>query len=137
MYKALALFSIAACISACSTTPLPVAQTKSVDYQFVLTEKYALAKDGTQQITVVRNAGLFVAGGASRYFISVDGVRVVSLAPAEHVLLNLPKGEHVLGVSNGLFPADTLQSVVITVPTKIALYRIDSTSPAPLQPPYE
>ncbi len=137
MYKTLALLSVAACMSACSTTPLPVAQTKSVDHQFVLTEKYALAKEGTQPITVIRNAGLFVAGGGSRYFISVDGIRVASLAPAEHVVLNLPKGEHVLGVSNGLFPADALQSVVVNVPTRVALYRVDSTSTAPLQPSLE
>ncbi|MDP2026249.1 hypothetical protein [Sulfuriferula sp.] len=91
--RTLCILTIAALLSACATTPVPVGEAKPVDDTRLLAFKVAPSTPhGT--MVVFRDVGFL--GGGCYYALSVNGTLAVRLGPGEVAKLYVPTGELLL-----------------------------------------
>jgi hypothetical protein len=91
--RTLCILTIAALLSACATTPVPIGEAKPVDGARLLAFKVAPSTPhGT--MVVFRDVGFL--GSACYYALSVNGTLAVRLGPGEVAKLYVPTGELLL-----------------------------------------
>jgi hypothetical protein len=130
MRRILITLTFAAALAGCSTTLVPISETKAVPKDEIFAADFTTPKEGAQRVTVARNAGAWQAAGI-RLDLVVDGQRTAALATSEAINLYLAPGEHLLKVETS--------STTVTIPTRYPVYRIDisDSDGLRLQPSFE
>lgn len=88
--------SVLALISACTTTPVSTVDAVDVPMSRVLDPSVMSRQPNDGAILVKRDSGVFGIGCAHR--IHVDGKPTVDIRTSEKFTINLPEGEHMIGV---------------------------------------
>lgn len=99
--KLFVLIIIFMVITGCATTPIPTNEAIEISGDDILDTRYISKKEGYGQVIIKRDSG--AVGSACRAIIHVNAVETAKLWSSEKVLLYLPVGNHMFGLSFGGF----------------------------------
>jgi hypothetical protein len=91
-------------LSGCATTPIATKDAKRITGTSWLDRRYMGIKPDLGQVTIKRDEGYL--GSGCKVIASVDGIDTAELWGAEKVILYMPPGEHIFGMSFGALCLD-------------------------------
>jgi hypothetical protein len=111
--RLVSIFIASVVLCGCASSPVPTDKTAAVPMSRIYDGRFnSPVSDGSGRVIIKRDSGYFGVNCAN--FLSVDGIKVAQIEPAERLELFLSPEEHVIAVSRARACGGEIRELSVT-----------------------